>query len=61
MFNWFISVQGENLVLTNTFCVSIVFNSNFEIIESNMIEDRNSKKLFDSAKNELRKYKVRVN
>jgi hypothetical protein len=60
MFSWSISIQGENLVLINTLCVSIVFDSNFEIIESNMIKNEDSKKLFDSAKNALKKYNVRV-
>lgn len=55
MFEFYISKQGENVILSNSFNCFFVFNRNAEIITTNMIEDKYSKKIFDNARKKINK------
>lgn len=52
---WYVNVCSNKIELSDQYNVAIVFNYDLEIIESNMIEDRNSKKIFDSARKQMKK------
>jgi hypothetical protein len=57
MFKFYVSKQGGLVWLQNDFNCAFGFNEKGEIIKSNMIEDKNSKKLFDSARKEFLRIK----
>jgi hypothetical protein len=52
---WYVNVGSNKIELSDKYNVTIVFNYDLEIIESNMIEDKNSKKIFDSARKQVSK------